>query len=282
MTVYIEYFLAYNLSLDLLISVFTLRILRLAAKPWRVLLAAAAGTAAAALYPFLRVPAVPMLLIKCGAAGAAVFLLYAFKSVRKYFAAYVAFIFVTFLFGGAAYAFLNLPFDIFGNLRPDGKDAAIAAACAAAFVGYFLISFVKRLHKTRDTAGFMRKISVFIDGKRADLNAFLDTGNQLYDPVSGLPVVLIERAAFCQLFGSDRKTNRDSPFSAFGFRLPKGRSIDLSTAAGRGKIFIFKPDKILIYSDKGANTIVDVTVGLYEGTLSKTGEYAGLLHPALF
>ncbi|MDR1093229.1 MAG: sigma-E processing peptidase SpoIIGA, partial [Clostridiales bacterium] len=253
----------------------------------------------AALYPFLHVNAALMLFIKAGAAGAAVFLLYAFRNARKYFAAYIAFVFITFLFGGAAYAFMNLPFGMADNLDPNRKDAAAAVLCAAAFVGYFLISFIKRLHKTRDAAGYVKKIGVFLNGKQADFTAFLDTGNQLYDPVGGLPVIPIERAAFIKAFKifsrsdktpkrkafdilnlSDKAPKSDtSQFSILNSQFPKGRYIRLATAAGAGKIFIFKPDKILIYSDKCANKIVtDAMIGLYEGVLSKTGDYQGLLH----
>ena len=264
MTVYIEYFLAYNLALDLLICIFTLRVMRLSANPWRILLSVAAGTAAAFLYPFLRVHAVLMLFIKAGAAGSMVFLLYPFRNARKYFLTVVSFLFITFLFGGAAYAVTELPYQFVPTGAQNSVSAAVAVLCGAAFVGYFTFSFIKYLNKIRDSAGYMKKVEAFAGGSRVKFTAFLDTGNGLYS--GGLPILPVSRPVFHRLFGKSDE---------------KGRYISLSTAAGNGKMLVMKPDKILIYSDKGANTIYDVIIGLYEGLLSKTGEYDGLLHPAL-
>lgn len=81
-------------------------------------------------------------------------------------------------------------------------------------------------------------------GKQIRVNALLDSGNALVDPVSGKPVSIISLAVFLQMFpeiSADKILCHELETCVTG-----GHYIDCQTVNGRGQMFVFSPDKIKI------------------------------------
>jgi sigma-E processing peptidase SpoIIGA len=111
---------------------------------------------------------------------------------------------------------------------------------------------------------------VELSGKGAEVSvkALVDSGNSLVEPVSGLPVCVVEREVFRRLW---QKGNPE------GIRLIPYRSV------GRKKGILYGyPVPEMVIHIRGVSIVCrNVYVGIAEEKLSSDGTYGMLLHPAL-
>ena len=81
-------------------------------------------------------------------------------------------------------------------------------------------------------------------GKQFRVNALLDSGNALVDPVSQTPVSIISLAMFLEMFPS---ISADQIlFNELETCVTNGHYIDCQTVNGKGQMFVFAPDKMQI------------------------------------
>ncbi len=286
MEVYIEYVIIDNFVIDCLISVLTLKSLRLKASVWRVIVAAAFGTTAAIFLPLLHINIVPLVLLRLLVGAAMAFIIYNHKSVKRYIVTLLLLLMITFILGGAALGIMFLT----------GSDITAAAAlsyqtgvpvgiiiAAVGAAAFFIKQLTRYLHKTKDISGFIRQAELFVNGESVKFEAFMDSGNQLYDRVTGLPVIIIESTL---LFGFLKNTFSDI-LAGTGVRAGKSALKDVHYIEYSGlngvktKLLVFRPDKLVIYFNGQANIIYGVMAGVYYGKFDKPVKYSAILHPAL-
>lgn len=286
MEVYIEYLLLDNFVIDGVISALTLKALRLSVKKWRIALAAAFGTAAAFLIPLIRLHAALLLVIRILTGAAMAFLIYNHKSFKRYFICFLIFMLITFILGGACLGILFLAgADITSAAMLDYQSGVpiglivLAVAITVFFVRWLCLYF----NKSKDIAGFIRRAELHINGGSVSFDAFIDSGNQLYDSGSGLPVVIVESTLLIGLLKNTLSNllnydAKEGPKST----LKNGHYIEYSTLNGKNtRLLVFRPDKLVIYSQGQANIIYDVMIGIYNDKFDKPVKYSALLHPAL-
>ncbi len=93
------------------------------------------------------------------------------------------------------------------------------------------------------------------------LSAFVDTGNRLTEPLSGLPVLIVRAAALKRIIDS-------SCLYPTQKRLPPGfRIIRYDVLGGEGKMWCFKPESVCIRGLKGWDEAPDVWIAIYPGEL---------------
>jgi sigma-E processing peptidase SpoIIGA len=107
---------------------------------------------------------------------------------------WVVFYFVSFLLGGAISAFYNMlsalfsSYDFAGNSFESNKKA-ILFLLLATFCSLLILLF-KRIF-TREVAERSCKVSIEIKGQRRKINALIDSGNLLEDPISAKKVIIV-------------------------------------------------------------------------------------------
>ena len=136
------------------------------------------------------------------------------------------------------------------------------------------------------------QLMISIDNKAIVLYALVDTGNSLHDPLTNMPVVVVEFSAIKEILpleiinifeGGDENdltsiTNAISCSSWFSrFRLIPFTSLGKE----HGMLIGFRSDFIEIDKDNKKKGISDVIVGIYNRTLSKNEKYRALLNPEL-
>jgi len=122
------------------------------------------------------------------------------------------------------------------------------------------------------------------------VNALIDTGNRLKDPLTGLPVILLEynaaarflpeevRRAFIAFDAGD--LGLISELLANSTWLARFRVIPFVSIGGeRGLLPGFRADKILISDGTQNFRAKNVVVGIHVSKLSKEGAFSALLHP---
>ncbi len=131
----------------------------------------------------------------------------------------------------------------------------------------------------------MVELTVVIGGKHWRCQGFVDTGNQLVDPLSGSPVIVIEQEAIQDIMGDSwpgegelSTDSRSYPSEAADLLGVRFKLIPFkSLGDDRGVMIGFRPDQLYI----GEHKVDDVVICLARQSLSSTAEYQALVPPIL-
>ncbi|MCH5351183.1 MAG: sigma-E processing peptidase SpoIIGA [Clostridiales bacterium] len=243
---YIEFVIADNFLLTFLAGAAAARLSHKHVNIFRLLGASALGTVVAVFYPYMTVGLGLQIVIKV-ALGIALCAVMYVKTPRLITSS-LLFFGCTFTFGGACYA-------LWYSVGGTGAAAKYLGECplfltlgagAVVFLGTEYV--VKRLRLVRATAPYSYRAEVEIFKQKLTFDAFLDTGNCVFDERTGLPVVITDLELF---------TYKLDALSSVEFikRADRFRKRRIVTAAGETEIFILRPERITVYSDKRKHKI---------------------------
>lgn len=152
----------------------------------------------------------------------------------------------------------------------------IAAAAACAWV---ITSLVFR---RRASGEVVRGETVTISFRQKKINVHLlpDSGNALRDPLSGLPVLVINRISAMKLFPPElrfipmelRRHNSAELLCRTGPHSNEFRLVSCHTIHGEGLMLCFRPDQVIRENGSAYPALVAVTA-------DSIGEYDGLIAP---
>ncbi|MDD4569746.1 MAG: sigma-E processing peptidase SpoIIGA [Tepidanaerobacteraceae bacterium] len=135
-------------------------------------------------------------------------------------------------------------------------------------------------------------ITIVLDEKPLEITALIDTGNDLFDPISNYPVIIVELDAVKSFFSKDLEVllyrGYEDDLAALGeliadselairFRVIPFESIGKS----KGLMIGFKPDMVTIFYDNKIIKTKDAIIGIYQRVLSPERTYKALLNPIL-
>lgn len=198
----------------------------------------------------------------------------------KYLQLMVYFYVTSFLAGGTAMALL------FWNRQ--GLHISYNILLSTLFLVFVFVLWLKRRNNEKQGVGFLW-CTFYLAEREVTLKALVDTGNQLYCPFSGRPVMVAEYTAVAELFAPDLrlaivawqekktadflKLTADSSCQERFFMIPFS-----SLGHSDGLMLAFRPDKISLSNGQVLNRPV---VGICQQKFTVTGDYQALLHPEL-
>ncbi len=278
MTVYIENVIADNFVITYLISALSYRICGIKVKKVRCAITAAVGTVVALLYPFVKNIRL-MLLIKIGLYIILCSILY-FGKHKKYLP--IVFMALTLFFGGTILA-IYYCFGGLSEIFSEGAyDFSIGAIIASAWCLFEIVKKAcDKLVKKRDVAIGFCELLIEINGKSKKVNAFMDTGNRVYDKKSGLPVIVIKQTSLLDLLDANElfallaRNYENSKYYA-------GNTTIKGIGSQSIKAILIRPDKIILtLNDKKKIFEDEVLLGMINFTIDDSSEYDAILHPAM-
>ncbi|MUG72606.1 sigma-E processing peptidase SpoIIGA [Paenibacillus validus] len=150
---------------------------------------------------------------------------------------------------------------------------------------------VLALKQKQEIASFMAKVDVYIDAIASSCTGLIDTGNQLYDPLTKTPVMVMEASQWGEWIPETwmakiRRAEVDQIVGAIGtepfiwqdrLRLVPYRGVNRSTQF----MLALKPDKVVITTESGQIETIKVLIGLDGGRLSSDNAYQAIIHPSL-
>lgn len=150
-------------------------------------------------------------------------------------------------------------------------------------VGFIIITWAFKSIKGKFTKKDMIcSIKLSINSNIIYLEAIIDTGNFLKDPISKMPVVIVEKDCLNGLIPNEILDNLDN--------IIKGEEVELNeyiskirlipfTSLGRenGILIGIKADSIVIENEEKNLEIKNIIIGIYNGHLSKHGKYKALV-----
>jgi stage II sporulation protein GA (sporulation sigma-E factor processing peptidase) len=212
---------------------------------------------------------------------------------KQFGRALLYFYLMAFLMGGAVLGFVyflnNFTVQPVSSNVPLSYLWLVVALGAAVLLGKWGVAFLRKTF-LQD----MLKVPVWIklQGKEIRVDGLVDTGNQLVDPLTGAPVVIVEYDVLAPFLppnaghffpaGGDVDLEKVTQcFAEAGCTIPI-RVIPFTTIGKRhGMLVGFKPDEITILTGDQKVRNSNVVVGIYGRRLSPKGTYHALLHPDL-
>ena len=281
-TVYIDELFILNAVINFILLFVTKRIIRSNSSNPRLFL----GSVIGAIYAiFMFLPSAKFIYSFVGKLIFSLVLVaitYDVKKFKKYIRAVGVFYLVSFVFGGSAYAILSFTS---GNEKMHMTLKILVTSTVIAYIFItFLTSYYKRL-AIRESK--FTSLSVFMDNKSACINCLIDTGNSLYEPLSDLPVIVVEFESICCLLPNELCDvfRQRLPLESIYEKLYKCdfknrlRLIPFhSLGSKNGMIIGFKPDKVTVNNESVGGTII----GIYAERLSSDNSYSALINPQVF
>lgn len=203
----------------------------------------------------------------------------------------------TFIFAGASFAALYMN-NIGGFVRNGifyishtSKWVTIALAVLTTII--VLKVFWDTVQYKLARGKLLKRVGICFGERKADFSALVDTGNSLHDPVTNLPVLVVEYIAIkkilpeeiCRIFSEEKEDDLSMVVGLVTgsswysrFRLIPFTSLGKEN----GMLIGFKPDYIEIAGEgEDKKGIRDVIVGICNRNLSKNRAYQALLSPDL-
>ena len=206
-------------------------------RPLRILLAAAVGAAYAVADTVFPTANAITLLLSLAVSILMTYIAYGAPGFRRFLRLFLWFYAVSLLLGGA----VTTLFCLFSNMFGDSTLMPTRADILVTFAGLsgILIAAAERFF-TKRTLGESVRLRVKYVGRDFEMNALMDSGNLLTDPISGTPVILVTRRCLLRHLPAVVRTA-----DGYGRRVPESgvflRPVFISAATGTRMLYAFTP-----------------------------------------
>ena len=288
MTIYVDIVLLENLCMNYIILFGTGYILKLKIKHIRIILSSLVGAIYAILVYADILPIYTNFVVKIILSVSMIYIAFSPKNVKAMIKELVVFYLVSFALGGCAFALLYIvkPQNIFMKNGVYIGTYPIKIALLGGIVGFTITYIAFRIVKSRMSKNeLIYEIKIKINNKELKTKVMLDTGNMLKDPLSNLPVILIEKEKLYEILprglldnsekmlGGDFKDENDNEDYRTRLRIIPFTSVGKQN----GMMLGIKADEVTIITDVDEIINNNVIICIYEKVFSKTGKYFGLI-----
>lgn len=204
-----------------------------------------------------------------------VYISYAPKSVKIAIKQLIIFYLISFAFGGCAFALLYFvkPQDIFIKNGVYIGTYPLKIALLGGIVGFIITYIAFKIIKNKATKEEMiYKLKIKINDKTVEVNALLDTGNKLKDPITLVPVIVIEKQKLYNFLPEEILENIDKIIGGDSNKLieenikymSKFRVIPYNSIGKQNGLMLgFKADEVKIIIDEEERTIKNTIIGIF-------------------
>ncbi|MBW8348622.1 sigma-E processing peptidase SpoIIGA [Bacillus sp. IITD106] len=296
MVVYLDIIWMLNLLIDSLLLWITSIFLKRTASPVRIILGGIFGSLIIimAITPFSAFAANP--LVKLAISIGMILTAFGYKNISVFFSNLLTFYFATFLMGGiliGVHYFLTFNMElksavIIQNIRGYGDPVSwLFLLGAFPIAWHFSKKRINAITISNIQYDVLMDVTIFINGIHFQLKGLIDSGNQLYDPITKTPVMIVSIHSIKEKLPSevlDFANDKNDFYDSASSLPPEWSSImRLIPAKSLGKnnqlLSAFKPEKIEFFSEKGRTTVNKALVVFTSQTLSKDGSFQCIIHP---
>jgi stage II sporulation protein GA (sporulation sigma-E factor processing peptidase) len=298
LAVYLDVIWLLNVCFDSLLLWLTAIMLKRDVVWWRVLFGAFIGASLVVMMftPFSMYAQHPA--IKIVFSFLIVFVTFGFKRIRYFLENLFTFYFVTFTVGGgmiAVHYFLQRQIDIHASMLTTYSlgvgDPVSWMFVLLGFPALWLFSRARINGIREKKLRFEHIVDVLIvfDGIPIQLKGLIDSGNQLYDPLSKMPVMIVEMSKVKEVLpeelvqhiqlGKSMDWINNEQLEKWVHRL---RIVPYRVVGSEQQFLVaIRPDRIMIFYEQQWLEIQKGLVGLNETNLSADGEYECIIHPKM-
>jgi len=287
MTLYIDLILLENIIMNYIIILATGMICRVEIKHIKVLLSSVLGAIYAILVYVVDLQIYTSQVTKVLIAMCMVYIAFSPINIKVLLKQLLIFYLTSFCFGGAAYYLLhninpNLIQSVNGVLK---GTYPIKITILGGILGFFVINISFKNIKSKLTKkDILYDVEIFYKEKSSNIKVILDTGNLLVDPITKIPVLIVEADKLKNIIPNEILSNmkdalHNNSFDEIDKDVKVRCSIIPFSSIGRnnGIIIGFRPDYIKIYTEEQEEVRKKVIVGIYNNKIAKNGLYSGLI-----
>lgn len=196
MTIYLDVVLLENLCMNYIILFATSYIMKIKTKQWRLIISSFVRRNICCSAYLDILPFYSNLITKIILSVIMVYIALNPKELKKLAKQLVIFYLTSFVFGGCAFALLYFvkPQDVLMKNGVYIGTYPIKIALLGGIVGFIITNIAFKIIKTKlKKKDMIYKIKIQIFDKEEEVSAMLDTGNLLRDPISKIPVIIVEK-----------------------------------------------------------------------------------------
>ena len=285
MTLYVDIIFLENIFMNSIILLATGVILKQPIRILRNLIASTIGSIYAIIIYVSHIEIYSNFFLKLILSFVIIYVAFKPSNIKSFLKHIVIFYLTSFTFGGVAFALLYFisPQDI---LLQDGAligTYPMKIILAGGILGFIIITVSFKNIKGRLSRKDMYcNVTLNSGDKKATVTAIIDTGNFLRDPITKIPVIVIEKEKLKNLLPEVIIENIGN--------IINGRNVELGEYASKIRAIPFKSlgkenglllgvkvDEIEVSYQDMEHKIKDVIIGIYNGVLSRNGKYSGLI-----
>ena len=294
MTIYIDIIIVENLIMNYIILYATGIISKDKISYTRIFFASLIGAVYAVTEYILKLNIYSNILIKIVLSIIIVYVAFYPQNVKKMYKQLVMFYVTTFTFGGVATYLIYVlkPQNIIIKNGMYVGTYVLKVIFLGAIVGTAILFVAFKLAKNKITKKDMIcKIKIKINGKEKVLDAMVDTGNMLKEPITGTPVAVVERTSLYDLLPKEILNNTESILGGDFGKIPEDIKNEYilklkiipfaSLGKQNGMLVGIKPEKIEVINEQTEEN-KNAIIGIYNKSLTKRGEYKALIGLELY
>lgn len=288
MTIYLDLIILENIIMNYIIILTTGMICKTNIKHIKIFLASLLGAIYAIISYVVNIDIYNNQIIKIIVSICLVYISFSSLNFKILFKQLIIFYLTSFCFGGAAYYLLY-------NISPDlikiinGAFVGVyplKIAVLGGILGFFIINISFKVIKNKlGTQDIIYDIEIVYKENKANIKVILDTGNLLKDPITNIPVLIVEAKKIKNIVPEVVLNNieniiNNNGFEDIGEQIKTRCSIIPFSSIGKnnGIIMGFRPDYIKIYTNNGEEIIRrKVILGIYNNKITNNGIYSGLI-----
>lgn len=288
-TVYIDLIFFENLIMNSIIIYATAILLKIKPKIWRVLISSSIGGTYAIVIYISKFKIYESIILKIILSIIMVYIAFNPQNMRKLWKQVLIFYLTSFVFGGAALYLIYFikPQNILIKNGLFAGEYVIKAILLGAIMGLVIIKVSIKIIKTKIRPKDMYcRIKIKLNGKEVQTNAMIDTGNLVKEPITNIPVIIVERSLLYEILPKEILNNLgeilEGNFNSVSEEIQnqyvsKMRWLPYkSLGKENGMLLGIRVDGVEIEKED-TNKIDKVIIGIYDKSLTKRGEYRALV-----
>lgn len=285
MTIYVDIIFLENMFMNCIIILATGIILKNDVRILRILIASFIGSVYAIIIYTSDIKIYSNVFLKIFLSFAIIYVAFKPQNIKSFFKHLVIFYLTSFTFGGVAFALLYFvrPQDtLFQNGALIGTYP-IKIILAGGILGFIIITFAfKNIKGKLNRKDMYCNVKIKSGENICNITSIIDTGNFLKEPITKMPVIVIEKRKLSNVFPSVILDNITKIINGeevnLGEYASKIRAIPFkSIGKENGLILGVKVDNLEIDYQDINHKLTNVIIGIYNGVLSRNDRYSGLV-----
>ena len=295
MTIYLDVIIVENLIMNYIILYATGLISKIKIKHLRLFLASLIGAIYSVIEYISKINIYSNIITKIILSILIVYIAYNPQDVKKMCKELLLFYLTTFTFGGVATYLIYVikPQEIIIKNGMYTGTYILKTVFLGAIIGSVIIIIGFKLAKNKITKKDMFCVTkIKINGKEIELKTMIDTGNMLKEPISGNPVMVVEKNSLYNIIPKEILNNIESilggdfkkiPQELKEEYIPRLKIIPFSSLGKQnGMLLGIKAEKFKLITEQTEEEKENVIIGIYNKSLTKRGEYNALIGIELY
>ena len=289
MTIYLDIIFVENILMNYIILFATLVKVKNKGQQIRLLMSGIIGSVYAIIVYLEILPIYSGIIAKAILSIVMVYIAFNPRNIKQLFKQLLIFYLVSFIFGGCTFALIYF-------IKPENVQMRngvfvgtypIKVALIGGVIAFIITQIAFKINKNKlNTKNTLFNIQIYYDDKIINIKALLDSGNMLKDPVSGIPVIIIEKEIMYKIIPKNildyiekimKGDEKEEKYDIQNY-ISKIRMVPfMSIGRENGMLVGIRLDKIKIQTEDIDVERKDVIAGIYDRKITKDNKYNALI-----